>query len=85
MSATNLSDWEWLIRPPWWRPFKRRAYDREIASGIGYYYARFKYYPRPSGWALSGVSILYRRPTLWQRLKWKLTWAPKSPSNKETK
>ena len=72
------TEWAWLARPPWWRPFKRRDYDREIAKGIGYFSARLAAFKRPPG-VPEGPCILYRRPTLWQRLKFKF------PGDRETK
>lgn len=63
----RVAEWQWLVRPPWWRPFRRRRYDRKLAEGgIGYFSARLTAadaaLPPP-------MVLLYRRPTLRQRLK----------------
>ena len=65
----RVAEWQWAVRPPWWRPFRRRRYDRKLAEGgIGYYTAHLN----PADLARPPpMVLLYRRPTLWQRLKHK--------------
>ena len=91
LPAHKLVEWQWLMRPPWRRPFQRRRYDKKIAEGgIGCYCARFEALPA-SAWRLREPMVfLYRRPSLWRRLVWKLEKrrierAPESPSDQETK
>ena len=84
----KLGEWQWLVRPPWWRPFQRRRYDKKIAEGgIGYYAARVVATDAAS---LPPIVLLYRRPSLWRRLVWKLEKrrierTPKPQSDQETK
>ena len=64
-------EWRWLARPPWWRPFKRRAFDREIReNGIGCFCARFEAYPAAPEHPAEPLVLLYRRSGgWWYRLK----------------
>ena len=66
----RVAEWQWAVRPPWWRPFRRRRYDRKLAEGgIGYYTAHLN----PADLArLPPMVLLYRRPTAWELLKRKL-------------
>ena len=73
----RVAEWQWAVRSPWWRPFRRRRYDRKLAEGgIGYYVAHLARLPP--------MVILYRRPTPWQRLKHKFLGS-RETGKKETK
>ena len=67
----KFEDWAWLCRPPWWRPFKRRAFDREIREkGVGFYCARFVCSRESAAAGFPGhpMAFAYRRPGRWARL-----------------